>query len=152
MMDKWTTMDKISDELDLLEKSELVEALDEVGLHQSALNLCNWDELDNSGDEFLNDLTKAIDDEQDLEELEKKYIGFGQLKSKLAHKKGVYDPAGLAAAIGRKKYGKKKFQEAAADDDKMNKAADTKIDIEGKSFMNLLSYRFSKNSPMVCTW
>jgi len=33
----------------------------------------------------------------------------GQLK-----KKGVKDPAALAASIGRKKYGKKKFQTMAA--------------------------------------
>lgn len=31
-----------------------------------------------------------------------------------AKKKGAKNPAGLAAAIGRKKYGKKKFQSLAA--------------------------------------
>lgn len=35
------------------------------------------------------------------------YIGFNKLKNKLAGKPGVSNPAGLAAAIGRKKYGKK---------------------------------------------
>jgi hypothetical protein len=39
---------------------------------------------------------------------------FARLKGKLAGKKGVYDPAGLAAYIGRKKYGKKRFQKLAA--------------------------------------
>jgi len=34
---------------------------------------------------------------------------FAALESKLAGKKGVTDPAGLAAYIGRKKYGAKKF-------------------------------------------
>ena len=34
---------------------------------------------------------------------------FAQLKSKLS-KKGVRDPGALAASIGRKKYGKAKFQ------------------------------------------
>lgn len=34
---------------------------------------------------------------------------FDKLKGQLSKEKGVYDPAGLAAAIGRKKYGKKKF-------------------------------------------
>lgn len=38
---------------------------------------------------------------------------FAQLKSKLAAK-GAKNPGGLAAAIGRKKYGKKKFQKLAA--------------------------------------
>jgi hypothetical protein len=41
------------------------------------------------------------------------YVGFDKLKGKLA-KKGVRSPGGLAASIGRKKYGKKKFQKAAA--------------------------------------
>jgi hypothetical protein len=41
------------------------------------------------------------------------YVGFKKLTSELA-KKGVRDPKALAAAIGRKKYGKAKFQEAAA--------------------------------------
>jgi hypothetical protein len=35
---------------------------------------------------------------------------FAQLKSKLAAK-GARDPGALAAAIGRKKYGKKRFQQ-----------------------------------------
>ena len=38
---------------------------------------------------------------------------FQKLKGELA-KKGVDDPAALAASIGRKKYGKKKFQAMAA--------------------------------------
>ena len=45
-------------------------------------------------------------------------LGTGQrfriLKKKLAGKKGVYDPAGLAAFIGRKSLGKAKFQALAA--------------------------------------
>jgi len=39
---------------------------------------------------------------------------FKALKQELAHKPGVYDPAGLAAYIGRKKYGKKKMAKWAA--------------------------------------
>ena len=38
---------------------------------------------------------------------------FDQLANKLK-KKGVKDPKALAASIGRKKYGKKKFQKLAA--------------------------------------
>lgn len=38
---------------------------------------------------------------------------FQKLKKELAGK-GVKDPAALAASIGRKKYGKKKFQSMAA--------------------------------------
>ena len=38
---------------------------------------------------------------------------FAALEGQL-RKKGVRDPAALAASIGRKKYGKKKFQSMAA--------------------------------------
>jgi hypothetical protein len=41
------------------------------------------------------------------------YTPFKKMVQKLA-KKGVKDPKALAASIGRKKYGKKKFQAAAA--------------------------------------
>jgi len=53
------------------------------------------------------------------------YIGFKKLKSKLAHKKGkskVDNPAAVAAAIGIKKYGKKKMMEAAHSHHKLKKA------------------------------
>jgi hypothetical protein len=40
------------------------------------------------------------------------YVGFKKLTRQLA-KKGVRDPKALAASIGRKKYGKAKFQKAA---------------------------------------
>jgi hypothetical protein len=40
---------------------------------------------------------------------------FGKLKNQLAHKKGVHDPAALAAYIGRKDLGKKAFQRKAAE-------------------------------------
>lgn len=39
---------------------------------------------------------------------------FKKLKSKLSRKKGVRDPGALAAAIGRSKFGKGKFQRMAA--------------------------------------
>jgi hypothetical protein len=42
------------------------------------------------------------------------YMGFDKLKGKLAHKPGITNPGALAASIGRKKYGKKKFQSHAA--------------------------------------
>lgn len=46
------------------------------------------------------------------------YVGFDKLKSKLA-KKGVNNPAAVAATIGRKKYGAKKFNKAATSGTKM---------------------------------
>lgn len=38
---------------------------------------------------------------------------FKALKNKLAKQSGVTNPGAVAAAIGRKKYGKKKFQNLA---------------------------------------
>lgn len=42
------------------------------------------------------------------------YVGFDALKAKIAKRGGVSDPGAVAAAIGRRKYGKAKFQRAAA--------------------------------------
>ena len=39
---------------------------------------------------------------------------FRKLKAEIAAKGGVSDPGAVAAAIGRKKYGKSKFQKLAA--------------------------------------
>ena len=39
---------------------------------------------------------------------------FAALKNELSHEKGVTNPGALAAYIGRKKYGKAKFQGLAA--------------------------------------
>jgi len=39
---------------------------------------------------------------------------FAALEKKIAARGGVRDPGAVAAAIGRKKYGKKKFQKLAA--------------------------------------
>ena len=52
--------------------------------------------------------------DEDAAALEEKYIGFAKLKGQLARKPGVKNPAAVAAAIGRKKYGKEKFQKMAA--------------------------------------
>ncbi len=39
---------------------------------------------------------------------------FASLKAKLGKEKGITNPGALAASIGRKKYGKAKFQSLAA--------------------------------------
>ena len=57
------------------------------------------------------------------EELDEKYMGFKKLKASIAAKGGVRDPGAVAAAIGRKKYGKKKFQAAAAAGKKLGEEA-----------------------------
>jgi len=65
---------------------------------------------------------KIIEPEKDTRERGENnmpYMGFAKLKSKLAKKKGIKTPGALAAWIGRKKYGKKKFQKAAAKHQKL---------------------------------
>jgi hypothetical protein len=42
------------------------------------------------------------------------YLGFKKLEKKIAAKGDVRDPGAVAAAIGRKKYGRARFQKAAA--------------------------------------
>ncbi len=66
------------------------------------------------------------------------YVGFDELKAKLAKKKGVSDPGGLAASIGRKKYGKGQFQKYASKGKKMRgakkmSASDQMAALKGKS-------------------
>lgn len=43
------------------------------------------------------------------------YVGFKKLTSDLAKQRGVKNPEAVAASLGRKKYGKKAFQKAAAE-------------------------------------
>jgi hypothetical protein len=47
------------------------------------------------------------------------YEGFSKLKGELAHKPGIRNPGAVAASIGKKKYGAKPFQHAAASGTKM---------------------------------
>ena len=60
--------------------------------------------------------------EETEEELDEKYMGFQKTKKALAAK-GAKDPSALAAWIGRKKYGKQKFQAAAAKGKKLGEDA-----------------------------
>jgi hypothetical protein len=53
-------------------------------------------------------------------EMHKKYEGFKAVEES-ARKSGASDPAAVAASVGRKKYGKHAFQEAAAEGHKMGK-------------------------------
>ena len=69
------------------------------------------------------DMKKPTTIAEAVRELEEKYMGFK--KTVAAIKKGgsAEDPEAVAAAIGRKKYGKKAFQKAAADGKKLGEAA-----------------------------
>lgn len=50
------------------------------------------------------------------------YLGFNKLEHELEGKPGVRNPGAVAASIGRKKYGSKKFQKAASSGRKMRGA------------------------------
>ena len=69
---------------------------------------------------FFYDLNKKladIDAKQELTEdtqVNEKYMGFSKLEREIARRGDVRDPGAVAASIGRKKYGKEKFQKAAA--------------------------------------
>jgi len=60
-------------------------------------------------------------EEHSGKKLEKKYEGFKAVEES-AKESGARDPAAVAAAVGRKKYGKEAFQHAAAKGKKMGKA------------------------------
>ena len=63
--------------------------------------------------------------ESTMEEvLNEKYMGFKKTVSALKKQGGIENPEALAASIGRKKYGKEKFQKAAAAGKKMGEGAD----------------------------
>jgi hypothetical protein len=59
-----------------------------------------------------------VDDFDSIEEKTMAYEGFAKVESSVA-KKGAKNPGALAAWIGRRKYGKGKFQSAAAKGKKM---------------------------------
>ena len=83
---------------------------EEVELYSEEINT---DELASIIESLSDEDFEGLDEENTLE-LEEKYEGFAKLKGELAHKAGVKNPGALAAAIGRKKYGKEKFQKMAA--------------------------------------
>jgi hypothetical protein len=59
-----------------------------------------------------------------VKQIEEKYMGFKAVE-KAAAKGGAENPAAVAASIGRKKYGKKAFQKAAAAGKKMGESIET---------------------------
>lgn len=61
---------------------------------------------------------------KEVESVDEKYVGFKKLAASIKEKGGARDPEAVAAAIGRKKYGKEKFQAAAAAGKKMSEALD----------------------------
>lgn len=83
--------------------------------------------------EKMEDEAEEMDDkdeeDEDEEEMNERYMGFKKLKASIAAKGGARNPAAVAAAIGRKKYGKEKFQAMAAAGKKSMKEA---LDAVGK--------------------
>jgi hypothetical protein len=62
-------------------------------------------------------------DKVEESQLDEKYMGFEKTKAAVA-KGGAKDPGAVAASIGRKKYGKEKFQKAAAAGKKLGEEKD----------------------------
>lgn len=58
-----------------------------------------------------------------VKRLDEKYMGFDKTVKSVAKNPKVKDPEAVAAAIGRKKYGKEKFQKAAAAGKKLGEAS-----------------------------
>ena len=61
-----------------------------------------------------------------VKNLEEKYMGFKKTVAAIAKGGSAEDPEAVAAAIGRKKYGKKKFQKAAAAGKKLGEGMEAK--------------------------
>ena len=82
-------------------------------------------------------------------DLEEKYSGFEKTKKALAAK-GAKDPAALAAWIGRKKYGKEKFQKAAAEGKKLKEAKDEgEYGYEGEMAMSQIKSIMNHSSQLM---
>ena len=90
--------------------------------------------------ELAKEETEIETDQETSEPIDEKYMGFKKLAASIKAKGGARDPEAVAAAIGRKKYGKEKLQAAAAAGKKMSEAAldpvgkeDADIDNDGDS-------------------
>ena len=79
---------------------------------------------------FFYDLNKKLADigaKQQLNEdtqVNEKHMGFSKLEKEIARRGDVRDPGAVAASIGRKKYGKEKFEKAAAAGKKLGEQDD----------------------------
>jgi hypothetical protein len=69
--------------------------------------------------------------------LDEKYMGFEKTVKAVAKNPKVKDPEAVAAAIGRKKYGKEKFQKAAAAGKKLGEEGGIPMTPKQKSFAKL---------------
>ncbi len=80
--------------------------------------------------DLLGTLYETADTLGEFEALVEKYIGFEKLSKKLEKRGDVKDPKAVAAAIGRKKYGKEKFQKAAAAGKKLKNEAREVVNVQ----------------------
>ena len=71
---------------------------------------------------------------------------FAQVKAAVTGKKGVYNPAGLAAYIGRKSLGKKKFQSLAARGKKRTLSPEKRTSFKKKYKHVKMAQEVTKNS------
>jgi hypothetical protein len=101
------------------------------GKQAEELNFQEAKKMDDMEDDY-EDKMKDDEEEDDMEDddeeekkkkVDEKYMGFKAVMAS-AKKGGARDPAAVAAAIGRKKYGKEKFQAAAAAGKKLGEGMD----------------------------
>ena len=72
--------------------------------------------------DYMQTAADYVENKDELDEetqIDEKYMGFKALKASIAAKGGARDAGAVAAAIGRKKYGKAAFQKAAAKGEKL---------------------------------
>ena len=86
--------------------------------------------------ELAKEETEIETDQETSEPIDEKYMGFKKLAASIKAKGGARDPEAVAAAIGRKKYGKEKLQAAAAAGKKMSEAALDPVGKEDKDIDN----------------
>jgi hypothetical protein len=99
---------------DILKKIESLEAPKKTNLTESKMTTVKELHNESKKEKQINKGTIAEAVAQVEQQLNEKYMGFKKLEKSIAASGDVKDPGAVAASIGRKKYGKEKFQKAAA--------------------------------------
>jgi len=107
---------------DILKKIESLEAPKKTNLTESKMTTVKELHNESKKEKQTHKGTIAEAVAQVEQQLNEKYMGFKKLEKSIAARGDVKDPGAVAASIGRKKYGKEKFQKAAAAGKKLGEA------------------------------
>ena len=99
---------------DILKKIESLEAPKKTNLTESKITTVKELHNESKKEKSTRKGTIAEAVAQVEQQLNEKYMGFKKLEKSIAARGDVKDSGAVAASIGRKKYGKEKFQKAAA--------------------------------------